>query len=96
MFGREDEGLTEEVRQTHAMDGHDDASAAGPPICCQTPAPASQEVRLCGAVCTLPVGRLQESLSLSHAVVIALSQLFQVRVVMERGERKGLAAASWC
>lgn len=49
VFGREDEGLTEE------------------------------EVRLCGAVCTLPLGRLQESLSLSHAVVIALSQLFQAR-----------------
>ena len=51
VFGREDDGLTEE------------------------------EVRRCSAVCTLPTGRLQESLSVSHAVVIALSHLFQKRTL---------------
>lgn len=37
-----------------------------------------EEVAACAAVCQLPMGRLQESLSLSHAVSIALSAAFEV------------------
>jgi tRNA C32,U32 (ribose-2'-O)-methylase TrmJ len=38
------------------------------------------EVAVCDAVCSIPMGRLQESLSLSHAVAVVLSQLFQKRL----------------
>lgn len=37
------------------------------------------ELEACSFSCSLPIGRLQESLSLSHAVSIVLSQLFQLR-----------------
>ena len=37
-----------------------------------------EEVAACSAVCQLPMGRLQESLSLSHAVAIAMSAAFEV------------------
>ena len=37
-----------------------------------------EEVAACTAVCQLPMGRLQESLSISHAVAIALSAAFEV------------------
>ena len=35
------------------------------------------EIAACSAVCQLPMGRLQESLSLSHAVAIAMSAAFR-------------------
>lgn len=38
-----------------------------------------EEVDLCTATCSIPMGRLQESLSLSHAVTLALSPLFETR-----------------
>ena len=37
-----------------------------------------EEVAACSAVCQLPMGRLQESLSLSHAAAIAMSAAFEV------------------
>ena len=37
-----------------------------------------EEVAACSAVCQLPMGRLQESLSLSHAVAIAMSAAFEM------------------
>ena len=37
-------------------------------------------VQACDASCSIAIGRLQESLSLSHAVSITLSQLYQRRV----------------
>ena len=37
------------------------------------------ELDHCDFTCSIPIGRLQESLSLSHAVSIVLSQLFQLR-----------------
>ena len=32
-------------------------------------------------VCSIPLGRLQESLSLSHAVTIPLSRIFEERLI---------------
>eukprot|EP00200_Dunaliella_tertiolecta_P004582 CAMPEP_0202347334 /NCGR_PEP_ID=MMETSP1126-20121109/5738_1 /ASSEMBLY_ACC=CAM_ASM_000457 /TAXON_ID=3047 /ORGANISM="Dunaliella tertiolecta, Strain CCMP1320" /LENGTH=339 /DNA_ID=CAMNT_0048938865 /DNA_START=113 /DNA_END=1132 /DNA_ORIENTATION=- len=40
---------------------------------------SDEEVQECDVVCSIPIGRLQESLSLSHAVSISLSSLFQRR-----------------
>ena len=37
------------------------------------------EVNACDAVCAIPTGRLIESLSVSHAAVIILSQYYQSR-----------------
>ncbi|KAK3261316.1 hypothetical protein CYMTET_29773 [Cymbomonas tetramitiformis] len=39
-----------------------------------------EEVEICDATCSIPMGRLQESMSLSHAVNIVLWQLFQARL----------------
>lgn len=39
-----------------------------------------EEIASCDYVCSIPIGRLQESLSLSHAVSVVLSQLFQLRL----------------
>ena len=36
-----------------------------------------EEVAACSAVCRLPMGRLQESLSLTHAIAIAMSVAFE-------------------
>ena len=36
-----------------------------------------EEVAACSAVCQLPMGRLQESLSLTHAIAIAMSVAFE-------------------
>ncbi len=36
-----------------------------------------EEVAACSAACQLPMGRLQESLSLTHAIAIALSAAFE-------------------
>jgi tRNA C32,U32 (ribose-2'-O)-methylase TrmJ len=41
---------------------------------------AEAEVAACDAVCSIPIGRLQESLSLSHAVNLALAHLFEQRL----------------
>jgi tRNA C32,U32 (ribose-2'-O)-methylase TrmJ len=38
------------------------------------------ELATCDAVCSIPLGRLQESMSLSHSVSVVLSQLFQHRM----------------
>jgi len=38
-----------------------------------------EEVAACSAACSIPIGRLQESLSLSHAVSLVLSPLFEAR-----------------
>jgi tRNA C32,U32 (ribose-2'-O)-methylase TrmJ len=38
-----------------------------------------EEVSACSAACSIPIGRLQESLSLSHAVSLVLSPLFEAR-----------------
>ena len=38
-----------------------------------------EEVNACDGVCAIPTGRLVESLSVSHAAVIVLSQYFQNR-----------------
>jgi tRNA C32,U32 (ribose-2'-O)-methylase TrmJ len=38
------------------------------------------EIDSCDAACSIPIGRLQESLSLSHAVSIVLSALFRERL----------------
>ena len=37
------------------------------------------ELAQCDATCSIPLGRLQESLSLSHCVSVALSEVFQYR-----------------
>ena len=37
-----------------------------------------EEVAACDAVCQLPMGRLQESLSLTHAIAIAMSVAFEM------------------
>ncbi|KAI3438206.1 hypothetical protein D9Q98_000643 [Chlorella vulgaris] len=37
------------------------------------------EVDMCDATLSIPIGRLQESLSLSHAVSVVLSRLFEAR-----------------
>lgn len=37
------------------------------------------EIQLCNACCTIPTGRLAESLSLPHAVSIVLSRLYEHR-----------------
>jgi TrmH family RNA methyltransferase len=41
---------------------------------------SDEEVDSCSAVCSIPIGRLQESLSLSHAVTISLSALYSLRL----------------
>lgn len=40
---------------------------------------SDEEVAACNVACSIPIGRLQESLSVAHAVSIVLSQLFQYR-----------------
>lgn len=42
------------------------------------------EVASCSAVCQLPMGRLAESLSLGHAVAIALSAAYEYVIEAER------------
>lgn len=41
---------------------------------------ADEEIRLCSASCCITMGRLQESLSLSHAVCLVLGHLFEHRL----------------
>ena len=41
---------------------------------------SDEEVDACSSVCSIPIGRLQESLSLSHAVTLALSALYSSRL----------------
>lgn len=38
-----------------------------------------EQLRMCDAVCSIPMGRLVESLSVTHAAVIALSRYFERR-----------------
>ena len=47
------------------------------------------ELAACDYVCSIPIGRLQESLSLSHAVSVVLSQIYQLRL-----NQSGLVPAS--
>jgi len=50
----------------------------------------ADEVKACDFVCSLPIGRLQESLSISHAVSLALAPLFETRLKsFESGLAKG-------
>ena len=42
-----------------------------------------EEVTSCTAACSIPIGRLQESLSLSHAVSLVLAPIFEARQMME-------------
>ena len=51
-----------------------------------------EEVTACSAACSIPIGRLQESLSLSHAVSLVLAPLFEYRqesLLLERGGGDG-------
>lgn len=41
---------------------------------------AEEEIKVCSASCCITMGRLQESLSLSHAVCLVLGSLFQHRL----------------
>lgn len=41
---------------------------------------SDEEVAACDVVCSIPIGRLQESLSVSHCVSLALSSIFQQRL----------------
>ncbi|KAG2500207.1 hypothetical protein HYH03_001785 [Edaphochlamys debaryana] len=55
------------------------------------------EVDACEVVCSVPIGRLQESLSLSHAVSIALCGLYQARLqhlASASGSASGAAGAA--
>jgi len=46
-----------------------------------------EDVLACDKVCSIPIGRLQESLSLSHAVTIPLARIFENRLrVMSSNE----------
>lgn len=48
-----------------------------------------EEVKMCDFVCSLPIGRLQESLSVSHAVSLALAPLFESQLkLFESGDPK--------
>lgn len=51
------------------------------------------EVAACDAACSIPIGRLQESLSLSHAVSLALAPLFEARL-RQRGNMPLAASAA--
>eukprot|EP00873_Tetraselmis_striata_P019977 jgi/Tetstr1/440241/TSEL_028592.t1 len=52
---------------------------------------AEEDILACDKVCSIPIGRLQESLSLSHAVTIPLAQIFEGRLAA----RGPAAAAAW-
>lgn len=54
----------------------------------------AEEIAACRAVCNLPMGRLSESLSLSHAVAIALSAMYEHTV--EGNVCKQLEANAQC
>jgi tRNA C32,U32 (ribose-2'-O)-methylase TrmJ len=51
-----------------------------------------EEVTACTAACSIPIGRLQESLSLSHAVSLVLAPLFEARQegLIEAGDGAGV------
>jgi tRNA C32,U32 (ribose-2'-O)-methylase TrmJ len=53
----------------------------------------AEEVAACDAACSIPIGRLQESLSLSHAVSLALAPLFEARL-RQRGSAPLVASAA--
>lgn len=46
---------------------------------------SDEEVDACDVACSIPIGRLQESLSLSHAVSIVLSLLYAQRLAVVTG-----------
>ena len=54
------------------------------------------EVAACTAAASIPIGRLQESLSLSHAVSLALGPLFEARQAELRrcGTVEGIARSA--
>ena len=52
-----------------------------------------EEEAACDAACSIPIGRLQESLSLSHAVSLALAPLFEARL-RQRGGAPLVASAA--
>ncbi len=57
---------------------------------------SDEEVDECDLACCIPIGRLQESLSLSHAVSIALSGIYSQRLasVAAAGDPAGYAVSS--
>jgi tRNA C32,U32 (ribose-2'-O)-methylase TrmJ len=57
---------------------------------------ADEEVEVCDVACCIPIGRLQESLSLSHAVSIALSGIYSRRLeaVAAQAQAQGYLVAS--
>lgn len=46
---------------------------------------SDDELAACDLACSIPIGRLQESLSLGHAVTVVLSQLYQARQELGAG-----------
>lgn len=52
------------------------------------------EVARCSVACSIPMGRLQESLSLSHAVALVLGQLYERRMEMSAGAGSEIACSS--
>ena len=50
---------------------------------------SDDEVEACSVACCIPIGRLQESLSLSHAVSIALSGIYAQRLAFVAGSHSG-------
>ena len=47
------------------------------------------EVARCSALVSLPMGRFQESLSLSHAVALVLGQLYERRLAVSAADTSG-------
>ena len=48
---------------------------------------SERELALCDALCSIPMGRLIESLSVTHAAVIALSRFFEAREASAEARR---------
>jgi len=49
---------------------------------------SERELALCDALCSIPMGRLIESLSVTHAAVIALSRFFESREASAETRRR--------
>lgn len=49
---------------------------------------SERELALCDALCSIPMGRLIESLSVTHAAVIALSRFFEAREASAEARRR--------
>jgi tRNA G18 (ribose-2'-O)-methylase SpoU len=49
---------------------------------------SDDELARCDALCSIPMGRLIESLSVTHAAVIALSRLYEAREASAETRRR--------